>query len=598
MAACQEVRQWITESVLVPVMGFITEAKEKCEEVRQSIEEQVSQPVERWISRQEQQCKELPWWNPVRWFCELVTIVVKIVEWVVVTVVKWIVTVVCQVVTAVVEVVVGFVLCVVAWVVTFVVCLFTSPLDALKSLLDLWGIVLDTVGKVVDLVVTLVDDIIGILNDLELLVDSLISSLDWLGVLIGWLKGLIQLARDLVGIARDIVTAVKDIALGILIANPCRILRGLADLGVATGRALIDTGFAPVGGLAAGPGGAGILAGVRVAGALVAGERDTVHRLELDNVIRDALTNAFGEGTARIDRALDAVGITAGPLGLPFTSDARRLFISSEGGAPGLRQLHQDGIIDLYAYAGYPSGCSNTINEADGTVVYAGTDLRVAFTDLETYLANGPGSVPEFHVFPISRAKFRQHLEIARRKANALGIRLSFPTLGTVQAMSVDHVPLNAGESNPPGDGVQQDLFGRMGRTGAGDDLSQVPTISHFHYVVPEGANELFGLTSWFRPSAGGARRSGVTYRSRSPDWVFRWVLAHELGHYWGLDDEPRSGDKRSLDEIMFTASSGELVSGSAAYEFLLGGGEPRFTLDDARSAWAWITTDGASLLP
>ncbi|NOT08799.1 MAG: hypothetical protein HOP28_11400 [Gemmatimonadales bacterium] len=596
--ACQEVRQWITKSVLVPVTEFLTRAQESCEEVRQWIEEEISKPVDQWVSKQEERCKKQPWWSPLRWLCHLVTIVVKVVVWVVVTVGKWVVTIVCQVVTTVIGIVVTLVLRVVAWAVSFLVCLFTDPWEAIKSLLDLWGIILETVEDILDFVGVLIDDVIGILDDLEHLIDSLISSLGWLGVLIGWIKGVIQFVRDLVSIVRDLLDAATDILLGILGLNLCRLLRGIGDLGAGIGRTLLVTGFAPAGFLI-NPLAAGVLLTIRVAGYLVAGERDTVNRLQLEQVIRDALAKAFGSDTARIARALDKVGINGAPMGLPFTSDARRMFLSSTADAPNLAALHRSGVIDLFAYAGYPSTCKNTFNEADGEVVYAGSDLKVSFTDLVTFLNNGPASVAEFHVFPISRAKFREHLDTTQRKAEALGVQLFFPRIGTIRATSTDHVPLNAGEENPPGNAVQQALFGTMGRTGVNDDLSVLPTISHFHYVKERSGGELFGLTSWFRPSIDDADLSGVSYRNLAPDFVFRWVLAHEMGHYWSLNHTDRSGNKRGADQIMFSGSTGAYVTGGVFYEFLIGGGEPRFPLDDARTAWDWITGDGAaSLLP
>ncbi|WP_155352156.1 hypothetical protein, partial [Acrocarpospora pleiomorpha] len=503
----------------------ITEAKEKCEEVRQWIEEQIAKPVERWISEQEEHCRKLPWWNPLRWLCEVVTIVVKVVVWVVVTVGKWVVTIVCQVIIAVIGIIVTFVLRLISWVITFFVCLFTDPLEALKSFLDLWGIVLDTVGDILDFAGVLLEDVLGYLDDLENLIDSLISSLGWLGVLLGWTKGLIQLARDLVSIAHDALGALKDIVLGILGLNLCRLLRGLADLVAAAGRGLLNTGFAPVALLFGAPWVATVLLLIRVLGYLGAGERDTVNRIRLEEIIRDTLNMAFGEDGARIERVLTAMGINGSPMGLPFTSDARRLYLTSDDRKLDLRQLHKEGIINLYAYAGYPSDCGRLFNEAEGEVVYAGTDIHVSFTDLQTYLSDGPGSVAEFHVFSITRAKFRKHLQTARRKAGTLGVLLSFPSLGTIQATSRDHVPLNTGEDDPPGDTIQQQLFQFMGRTGDSDDLSIIPTISHFHYVPNSANKELFGLTSWFRPSQRDARRSGVTYRNLSPDWVFQWVL-------------------------------------------------------------------------
>lgn len=614
MAACQEVRTWITQNVLVPVTQFITQAQEKCEEVRQWIEEQISRPVEQWISQQERRCRELPWWNPLRWFCEIVTIVVKVVVWVVVTVGKWVVTIVCQIVTIIIGIAVTLVLRVIAWVVTFFVCLFTDPLDALKSFRDLWAIVLDTGEDILDFVQVILDDVDGILGDVERLIDSLASSLGWLGVILGIVKGVIHLVRDLINIVKDLVGAVKDIVLGVLGLNLCRIVRGFTNFGASLGRVLLDTGFAPVALLFDAFPVAAVLQAARGVGYAVGGVRDSVNLLQLERVITSAVNNAFGADQPRVSRALAVVGIGAHPMGLPFRVDARRLFLSSNNGEPNLRDLHNSGVINLYALAGYFSDCKDNINNPDGEVVYAGTDLHVSYADLVTFLQSGPGSVPEFHVFPITRAKLRMHLETARRKAAALGVQLFFPTLGTLQATSTQHVPLNADEVAPPGDAIQQQLFQRVGRTGVNDNLSLIPALSHFHYVphIVEGKQkELFGLASLFRPSchrdSNVRTSSGVTYRNRTPDWAFRWVLVHELGHYWGLNhrwntalDYCRDEDQdRSLDELMYAPSTQVGLTVTAALEYLLLGGEPRFTLDDARTVWKWITTDGASsLLP
>src|SRR5262245_677476 len=110
MAACQDLRKGITQGVLTPVSRFFTEWQEKCEQVRRWIEEQISQPVEQWTAQQERRCRDLPWWNPARWFCELVTILVKTIVWAVVTVGKWVVVTSCQMVSVITKVVVIFVL--------------------------------------------------------------------------------------------------------------------------------------------------------------------------------------------------------------------------------------------------------------------------------------------------------------------------------------------------------------------------------------------------------------------------------------------------------------------------------------------------------
>ena len=623
MAACQEVRKWITEKVLVPVTRFITEAKQKCEEVGQWVDEQVSQPVERWISQQEEHCREMPWWNPLRWLCEIVTIVVKVVEWVLVTVTKWVVTLVCQIVTTIIGIVVTLVLRVVSWFVTFLVCLFTDPIEALKSFRDLWAIVVETVEDIFEFVETLLGDVLGILDDVNGLLGSLSSSAGWLGVVLGPVRGVKDLVHNLVEDLRDLVGAVKDVIVGILGFNLCRILRGGTDLGTVAGRGLLDTGFAPVAALAGGVG-AALALGVRVTGAAVAGTRDTVDMLRLEEIITSAVNSAFGARSERAVRSLRRIGIGASTMGLPFRADARRLFLGSRSTTLNPGDLHRQHIINLHALAGHLSDCGGLINEPDGEVVYTGTDLRVSYADLQDYLNDGPMAVPEFQVFSISRSKFRMHLIEARRKAASLGVRLSWGELGELEAISPQELPLNALEEGAvsvldtvPGDAVQQDLFRRMGRAGQNDDLAILPAVSHFHYILEKktdskGATkltELFGLTSWFRPGDtwrcvdGHVRPelgpSGVTYRNRTPDWVFRWVLVHEMGHYWGLDHKNRHCGDRSLDEIMYAPSTGIGLSGSAVYEYLLGGGEARFPLDDARSTWDWIAGPAAgSLLP
>jgi hypothetical protein len=455
------------------------------------------------------------------------------------------------------------------------------------------------------------DDVIGILDDVERLIDSVAASLGWLGVILGILKGIIGLVRRLVEIVRDIVKGVQDIVLGILDLNPCRILRGLTDLGTAVGRFVIEALFPIVGFLIGGPVGAVVGAAVKGVGVMVGGVRDSVQLKKVEEVIEEKIKSAFADDAQRIARSLEKVNLDSRIVGLPFTADARRMFLSSTGRTPDLRALHRDGTINLYGLAGYVSGCERILNEVDAEVVYAGTDLRVSYADLDTYLDEGPDSVPEFHVFPISRAKFTDYLEIARKKARFIGVQLTFPSIESFQIVKTEWIPLEAGEDNrispPPGtfnNQVQQtifrDFFGRNGVIA--DDLSTLPALAHFHYET--SGKELFGLTAWFRPSLdppspgnqSQAQASGVTSRNRTPSWVFRWVLIHEMGHYWGLD---HIDGTRGLDEIMFSMSTGAGVTGSTVYEFLLLGGEPRFTFDDLNTTWAWITADAkGSLLP
>lgn len=573
MGACQTVQQWITSNVLVPVIGFLTEAQEVCEEIGEWVEEEVEQPIEQQVSQAQEQCRDWPW--PLNWVCSVVMVIVTVIVWVVVTVLKWVVKIVCQVVTIVVGIVVSFVLKVLAWLVSFVVCIFTDPVAALVSFRDLWTIVLDTVGQIFDFVDTLLADVEGILTDLEQLIDTLASILGWLGVVLGILKGIIQLVRDIVSGVRDFLGGVKDFVLGLLSGNLCRAIRGFLDLLVGAVRVGFDVGFALF------PWGI-----IRTGGAVVGGVRDEVEQHLLEGVIRDSLANAFGGDTERIDRAIRAIGINARPMGLKFDLDARRMFLDSENASFNPKTLHDAGVIDLYRLAGYWSDCGNLNNEPDAEVVYAGTNLRVTYADLDAYLAGGPGSAPHFRVYAITRKKFRVHLEMAKRKAQAIGVRFYFD-LGEVEATLPDHLPFNAREEDTS---VQQAFFTlNFGRDASGANLSTIPTVSHFHYIRFEG-RELFGLATVFRPAREIREVSGVTYRNLTPDWGLRFVLAHELGHYLNLRHENRAGDNRPLDEIMYSPKDGINIGWTTPFEYLLLTGEPRFTLDDARTTWEWIT--------
>jgi hypothetical protein len=74
-----------------------------CTQIQEWVEEQVSKPIEEWEEQQEKKCKDYPWYDPRGWVCWFVTILVKVVRWVVVTVGKWVTRTVCKVIAVVVE---------------------------------------------------------------------------------------------------------------------------------------------------------------------------------------------------------------------------------------------------------------------------------------------------------------------------------------------------------------------------------------------------------------------------------------------------------------------------------------------------------------
>lgn len=70
-----------------------------CTIVTEWIETHVSKPIEDWVQHQEEKCKKHHWYDPRRWFCWLVTTLVEIIRWVVVTVVTAVITLVCHLIS-------------------------------------------------------------------------------------------------------------------------------------------------------------------------------------------------------------------------------------------------------------------------------------------------------------------------------------------------------------------------------------------------------------------------------------------------------------------------------------------------------------------
>ena len=106
------------------------------------VEEEITHKIETWVEQQEQRCRNEPcnWWMLclnvlVCWF---VTVMVKIDEWVVETIIRWVYRTVCV-------------------VVTLVVGLLMLPFDGgdmlLQALSDAWDLIKDAFFQVLGLII-------------------------------------------------------------------------------------------------------------------------------------------------------------------------------------------------------------------------------------------------------------------------------------------------------------------------------------------------------------------------------------------------------------------------------------------------------------
>lgn len=570
--ACREVSAWITENIRQPVSQFFERAEEACHEAREWVEREVREPVERQRSRAEERCRRrsCKWWCLCcnKWFCWIEIVIYTVIEFIIRVVGEWVVETVCELVVSIVEVIVFVIVAVARFVVVGVVCLFTEPLGALEALGDLWFDIVDIIEDIGDIVTDLLDavsDLLDIVRDFVLEVGN------WFGPLGRWLSGiiagLIDIVRRVVEGITQIVEGIFDIVTGILRLDFCAVLEGLA-IGVGIGLGRVILGVVNV--LSLGQGGA----------------RSAFEKEMLREWLENQLQERFdGDELETLQQRLSVFSTsfgTAWPV-VPLICA-----ISSRGDTPNLRQLHEDGVIDLYAIAGYaPFGCTDgPVSRSVYRLVYPNSSLRVTLGDIRAFL-NGADDVPEFHLIAGDKDTFKDMLVVAKRKFATMAIKLRWKTVDTfvINAES-ERVIANA-----------TPLIQRITDNRGLRDICDLPAVLVFGYNPSR-----FGLASVYW--RGGTRTvTGATVRSSFMTRVFGTLLAHEMGHCFSLCHTGHDG----VEHIMYTSAqngnncgvvepgapplTGSLqpVTGMTVIEYIFLGGEPRFTLQDGRDAWDWI---------
>ena len=577
MSACREFQRWWRTNVLIPVLGAMTTWVRACREYRQTVRREVSRPMEQWVSQAQQTCNSWPW--PFNWFCTIVVTVIRIVVWVVEVIVEWVVAIVCELLAVVVQIVLRIISMVVEFVVSFFVCLFTDFEGWLNAWYELYLGLLDIVESVIDLVGSLLDAVLGIVESLGYLLEhvviAVLSILPVVGELLGRaIAGLIHfvfgIVRRVIEIVRDVIDHAQDIVFGLLRLDMCRLATGAMGLGTDVLQILLLVFNLPL----------GWLGGVRdsyVAGSLSRPPDDD----NLSRIIDERLVRAFAGDPEGLQRARTRVRMSSRPMGLPVLIVPWRFYLDSRSPTVDLGALHNNGQLNLYTAIGGPNVCDGrtVLDFAHWEAVYAGTQVPVTRRDIDFFLSDGPTAVPPFRVYAVELGLYERHLEVARRKGYEIGIEFTWSGIHDYPVANADEFPFE--------EAAQSTILTRFGRTGGGvDDLCQVPALAIHRYLDRPTGN---GLASWFRPPADSGP-SGVSFRDRTPEYVFRWVLIHELGHYFGLDHTGHSG----LEHIMYTndpAAGLSPVTGDTVAEYIVFSGEPHFTLDDARRVWDWLTT-------
>jgi hypothetical protein len=503
-----------------------------CTEVTEWITEEISKPIEDWVETTEKKCKKRSRWNPLRWLCWLGTTLVKVVRWIVVTVVTAVITVVCH---------------------------FVNDIFAIS-----WNI-------------------------LKFLFNAFLALVTW---------------------------------------DKCRwkdAVSNLADTGIGIGFLIGDVLTRPI--------------------------IDRVQTYRLRNFVGEQIDEKFGADSDVANAIKSKLGVSTGVFGYRLKVSTYRMFLDSEtrtpasGDVPNLIYLHQAQLINLYEVAGFDRSCAvfsegswgqpmpttalKTYVSGGGIDLFDSEPPGITREQLKEYIESRGSRGPAFYIFSMSDGMQKKSFRTAEELGRQLGLILTFDSKGkevTDHRYINDYQTRVTGVINDDADcatskkGQIPFLICEMGRhpqrtTGCCDsnnkfnefngnleaartDLCLPMVIGAF--VVKEGKKRISGLAHCFVEIGGdvndpsrGALCTGVSFTAKRPVEARRFVLIHELGHFFslkhvsGLDrvmatDEDNEGDEEDYNLLSWT-NFWRVIPNT----FLHAG--PRFVYAESERAWRMI---------
>lgn len=487
-----------------------------CTTVTEWIETKVSKPVEDWVERTEEKCKKRPWYDPRRWLCWLVTTLVKIIRWVVITVLTAVIKIVCH----------------------------------------------------------LVADLLGILWDLLLFLKNLLKAL------FTWDKCALQEALGNLG---DAITRVVQL-IGNVVIRPIT---------------------------------------------------DRIQTYRLRGYVGEQIEKRFAQQPELIEALKEAFNVNTGVFGYRMTCTIYRMYVDSKtkteryGEVPHLYALHDAGLINLYELAGFEQSCAIFSEEGwyrprhqtatfpfgSGGGIGEPTPPELKRERLDEYIKSEGRDGPHFRIYTISPGHLDMRINAAKEKGRQLGLILDFnredkeitdPEYINYKGEVVNFVPIDCQTYKK---GQIHFLILELGRHPKSDfeycDDAQQPTIitgsleqalaelcspvavAVFGFIGKKKrglASNPIGTTSCEAHNLDASITSGVSFIDDIPDQMRKYVLIHELGHYFGLCHVD------GFDRIMVSGAEGQgkLWTWDSIPNIFWHGG-PRFIYTEAQRVWDFI---------
>jgi hypothetical protein len=294
-----------------------------------------------------------------------------------------------------------------------------------------------------------------------------------------------------------------------------------------------------------------------------------------------------------------------GHWGLPLQAEHRVFLLDSET-AP-LWKWHSDGTIDLYAMAGLTSFDSFDIARKR-TIVHSVTSEGIENSTpinrwtLSHYI-HSEGRDGHILVYALNHDAITDFIRVATKKFKKLGINLDWNDGGRFDLFAFDAAwPIKTLEELTFNrDLIDQYLVGQKVRETLKLNECTLLALGAFNLVdglgqtagrdICEGAKSHPCATTPDRNdnccvTVTTIAASGLIYRDQWPKNIFRYVLAHECGHYVGLCHYGHDG----FQNIMYTQDPDANLSfwDWGLFRYYLDS-EPTFTLDDAKNVWRFL---------
>ncbi|MBU0653568.1 MAG: hypothetical protein KJ914_00375 [Gammaproteobacteria bacterium] len=468
------------------------------------------------------------------------------------------------------------------------------------------GAVGDAVEGVVDTVTDTVEDVV------DTVVDGVQDGLGWANgwlcrnagnigcrignVVLGGISGLLEGVQDIVDKALDIVNDVGGLLGALLRGDLAGFIGKLGDIILNAVELVIN-----------------IVRFVTL-GTLIGGIRDAWQAEDLRRFVEQLVNERFASNPPQLARVRGRLGLNDVSWGLPLAA-THKVFRLDSATAP-LWQWHQDERLDLYAMAGLISFDSFNIRRkrtmvrvtnADGTIE---SSLPINRWSLAHYIDSN-GAEGRIRVYALTPDAVKDFVQVTIAKFKKLGIKLNWNDGGRFEyfARNTVHDISTLEEFNFDRRQLGQYLLSSGLRTDPSSEQCNMLALASFGLVeglgqtagrnIREGSNATPCNNTPERNdscciSVNFRTGSGVIYHDEWPVNIFRYVLAHEGGHYVGLCHFGHDG----FQNIMFTPeeSAGLSYADWGLFRYYLDN-EPGFTLDDGKNVWRFLVAEMARCL-